>query len=283
MVDNHQTKGDLTVQGVTLIGVPYDASSSFMRGPAEAPTRIREVFHSGATNLCAENGLELGSESRFHDGGDLSLGDDTSVVEQIEAEIGRVLDKDSAVLALGGDHSVTYPIVKAHAKMFGALNILHFDAHSDLYDEFEGNRFSHACPFARIMEENLASRLVQIGIRTMNPHQRSQADRFGVEVIEARDWINGSKAGRASLNFDGPVYISLDLDVLDPAFAPGVSHHEPGGLSSRDVLEAIQTVTAPIVGADIVELNPRRDPVGITASAAVKFLVEIAAQMLRNP
>jgi arginase family enzyme len=152
---------------------------------------------------------------------------------------------------------------------------LHLDAHPDLYDELEGNRYSHACPFARIMEEDLVVRLVQVGIRTMNPHQRAQAERFGVEVIEMRDWPPGPV-----FDFDGPVYLSLDLDVLDPAFAPGTSHHEPGGLSTREVLGLVQNLRAPIVGADIVELNPVRDPVGITAMAAAKLMKEVLALML---
>nr|NIV28320.1 agmatinase [Anaerolineae bacterium] len=151
------------------------------------------------------------------------------------------------------------------------------DAHPDLYDEIEGNRYSHGCPFARIMEESLVTRLVQVGIRTMNPHQRAQAERFGVEVHEMRDWRPGT-----AFDFGGPVYLSLDLDVLDPAFAPGTSHHEPGGLSTREVLELIQNLRAPIVGADIVELNPKRDPLGITAMAAAKLLKEVVAGMVES-
>jgi arginase family enzyme len=114
---------------------------------------------------------------------------------------------------------------------------LHIDAHGDLYDDFEGNKLSHACPFARIMEEKLAKRLLQIGIRTYNAHQREQVKRFNVEAIEMKDWKDGT-----TLKFNGPVYISLDLDALDPAFVPGVSHYEPGGFSTRQVLSVIQNL-----------------------------------------
>jgi arginase len=165
--------------------------------------------------------------------------------------------------------------VRAYAARYENLNLLHLDAHPDLYDEFEGNRLSHACPFARIMEERLVRRLVQVGIRTINPHQRAQIERFGVEVIEMRDWQPDLE-----LEFDGPVYLSLDLDVLDPAFAPGVSHHEPGGLSTRDVLRIIHNLPAPLVGADIVEYNPTRDLMDITAMTAAKLFKEIVAQMI---
>jgi agmatinase len=197
------------------------------------------------------------------------------VLEQIERTFDALLGRGVRILALGGDHAITYPIVRAHGARYGDLNILHLDAHPDLYDEYEGNRHSHACPFARIMEEGLARRLVQVGIRTMSPHQRAQAERFGVEVIDMPRW-----QPEMSWQFDGPVYLSVDMDVLDPAFAPGVSHREPGGLSTREVIRLIQSIGSAIAGADIVEFNPERDPTAITAMAAAKFVKEIAASML---
>jgi arginase len=219
--------------------------------------------------------MDLGTEPRFHDLGDLELAGGAAALEQIEKTIAGLLEKDVYVLSIGGDHAITYPILRAYGKRYDKLNILQLDAHPDLYDEYEGNRSSHACPFARIMEENLAGRLVQVGIRTMNPHQRTQAERFGVEVIEMR-----KGQPETGLDFEGPLYLSLDIDVLDPAFAPGVSHHEPGGLSTCDVLQLIQSLRVPIVGADIVEFNPRRDLLGITAMVAAKLLKEIAGRML---
>ena len=262
---------------VVVVGMPWDENSSSMRGAALAPARIREVLHAGATNLCAENGIDLATEPRFIDLGDLVL-DDSALTPQILTEsIAVLLKRDVRVLSLGGDHAITYPVVRAFAQKLPNLNILHLDAHPDLYDEFEGNRHSHACPFARIMEEGLAKRLVQVGIRTMNPHQREQAERFNVEVIEMRHWQPGHK-----LAFDGPLYLSVDMDVLDPAFAPGVSHHEPGGLSTRDVIRLVHSLNVEIVGADIVEVNPRRDPLDITAMAAAKLLKEIVSCMLEK-
>jgi agmatinase len=178
-------------------------------------------------------------------------------------------------ISLGGDHSITYPIVKSFRRRFPHLSLLHIDAHPDLYDELQGNRFSHASPFARIMEEKLADRLVQVGIRTITGHQRAQANKFGVEVHEMKHW-----SGSLVLQFDTPVYLTIDMDALDPAFAPGVSHHEPGGLSTREVINLIHSVKAPLIGADIVEFNPTRDPLGITAMACAKLLKEVAAKML---
>jgi len=266
----------VTPGAVALIGVPWDENASLLRGAALAPSRIREALWSGETNLCAEDGTDLGTESRWLDLGDLDLGTGLVAFGQIEAAIASLLERGALVQALGGDHAITYPIVRAFAPRFAGLTVLHLDAHPDLYDEFEGSRSSHACPFARIMEEGLVRRLVQVGVRTMHPHQRAQARRFGVEVVEMRQYQPGLELG-----LDGPLYVSIDLDVLDPAFAPGVSHHEPGGLTVREVLRLVQGLRVPVVGADIVELNPHRDLVGCSAMVAAKLLKEITALMLR--
>jgi arginase family enzyme len=157
------------------------------------------------------------------------------------------------------------------------LSVLHIDAHPDLYDEFAGDRYSHACPFARVMEDGLADRLVQVGIRATTQHQREQADRFGVEVIDMQAWAAGTRP-----TVTGVVYVSLDLDGLDPGFAPGVSHREPGGLSVREVVGLIQGLSGPVIGADVVEFNPRQDTFGLTAVVGAKLIKELAAAMLRT-
>jgi agmatinase len=258
-----------------MLGMPTDANSTFMQGPAQAPARIRQVLHSGSANYCAENGQDLAHEPRFVDLDDLDLPEEPGPLPQIEEAVGQLVERGVCVLALGGDHAITYPIVRAYSRRHQDLSILHFDAHPDLYEEYEGSRYSHACPMARIVEEGLAQRLVQVGVRTMTPDQQALADEHGVEVIDMRQWHPGIE-----LSFDGPLYVSVDMDVLDPAFAPGVSHHEPGGLATRDLLRMIQNLQAPIVGADVVEFNPGRDPAGITAMGAVKLVKELAVRML---
>lgn len=267
-----------TAPRVRLLGLASDSNSSHLRGAAAAPAAIRRVMTSGASNLCSEDGLDLASAAGFETGRDVAVGDTLDDYLGIEQIVAAELGDGVRPLLLGGDHAVTYPAVRALAARHGALEILHFDAHADIYDAYEGNRYSHASPFARIMEEGLAKRLVQVGIRTLNTHQRQQVARFGVEVHEARDF---DAAGfRPALS--GPVYVSIDLDVLDPAFAPGVSHHEPGGLSTRSVLATLRKIDAPVVGADIVEYNPSRDVHGMTAAVALKLLKELAAVMLRK-
>jgi agmatinase len=260
---------------VALLGVPFDRNASFRRGPALAPPRIREGLFSESSNLWTESGVDLGAASGWQDVGDLAFPEPEAAFTEIERAVGELLAKKARVIVLGGDHSITYPVLRAYARAYGQLNILHFDAHPDLYDELDGNRHSHGSPFARIMEEELARRLVQVGVRTMSGHQREQAERFGVEVMGMRD-----RGWRDGLAFEGPLYLSLDLDCLDPAFAPGVSHYEPGGMSTRDVLEMIQELKGEVVGADIVEYNPERDWLGMTGMVAAKLLKEILGRML---
>jgi arginase len=259
---------------LSLLGIPWDENSSHLRGAAGAPPLIRQAVGAASSNLSCENGLEYNALDLV-DLGDLPSDlTGMAMFEQIEATVGAALDQHRRVISLGGDHAITYPILRAYAKRYPDLSILHIDAHSDLYDDYAGNRLSHASPFARILEEGLAKRLVQVGIRTMTRHLREQVERFGVEVFEMKDWRDDQY-----LDFDSPVYLSVDLDGLDPAFAPGVSHPEPGGLSTRQALSLIQQSNCTIVGADIVEYNPTLDPTGITAMVAAKLLKEIAARM----
>ncbi len=220
--------------------------------------------------------MDLGADGAFEEAGDLAF-DEKGAFAAIEAGIGSLLESGQRPMSLGGDHSITIPIVKTFARHYRELTIFHFDAHPDLYDEFEGNRMSHACPFARIMEAGLAKRLVQVGIRTATRHQREQAKRFGVEVVEMRALPAYDKLRAA-----GPVYISFDMDVLDPAFAPGVSHREPGGMSVREAVSHLHAIGGEIVGADIVEYNPVQDGVGVTAAVAAKIMKEILGKMIQQ-
>lgn len=258
-----------------IIGLPHDASSSYLRGAAEAPPLIRAALHSTAGNLWTENFRDLGEAGILTDAGDLDLSATADARAAIEAGITSVFAGGARPIALGGDHAVTYPIMRAVNAAHGPCTILHIDAHPDLYEEFEGDRYSHACPFARIMEERLATRLVQAGIRAMNGHQRAQADRYGVEQVDMRQWHAGARP-----SVGGLVYLSIDLDGIDPAHAPGVSHREPGGLTVRDVIGIVQNSEGVLVGADIVEFNPSRDVGGLTAHVAAKLVKEVAARML---
>ena len=260
---------------VSLLGIPHDENSSYMRGAAEAPALIRRELHSDAYSSWSETGFDL--TDRFVDHGDIDFKRAGDPWERIEADVGRAMEAGNPLICLGGDHAVSWPIVRAVRRRHPSLTILHIDAHPDIYHAYQGNPRSHTSPFARIMEERLADRLIQVGLRTLNDHHREQFKRFGVEVVEARHFSETLR-----LDIKTPVYISMDLDGLDPAFAPGVSHREPGGLSTRQVIGLIQSVDQPIIAADVVEYNVSQDISNLTALVAAKLVKEIAGMMLKT-
>ncbi|MDP6340150.1 MAG: agmatinase [Candidatus Marinimicrobia bacterium] len=260
---------------VSILGIPLDENSSFLKGPSKAPPLVMDAFRSKASNKFAENGIYCGERDRVSYIGEMQLSTGGAAMDSIRKTISKELDRGQKVVSIGGDHSITFPIIQAYSQSYPDLNILHIDAHPDLYDNFDNNLYSHASPFARIMENNLVNRLVQVGIRTLNTHQKSQAERFGVEIIEMIDFNP-----ETVFTFDGPVYISIDMDGLDPAFAPGVSHFEPGGLSTRDIIRIIHQLKGNVIGSDIVEYNPDRDINNMTAMTAAKLMKEIIGKMV---
>lgn len=260
---------------IAIIGIPYDEKSCYLRGASKGPEAIRAASTGKAINPWTELGVNLEEEVMMVDLGNMDVaGDFQTISSRIEKSILEILDKGARPVILGGDHSISYPLVKAFSMRFKPLDILHFDAHPDLYDELYGDRFSHACPFARIMEEGYAEKLVQVGIRAATGEQRQRALSYQIKTIEMKDI-----RGILRLKFSNPVYISFDMDSLDPAFAPGVSHHEPGGLTTRQVIDFLHALQGDIVGMDVVELNPDRDPHGITAAVAVKIIKEVAGKV----
>ena len=258
-----------------LIGIPLDHNSSFLRGSAQAPPLIREALRSDAWNSWTETGVNLRVEGTLEDAGDLNNMQAPDAYERIESAIAEIIESKKRPVSLGGDHSVTHPILRAVGKRIPGITLVHFDAHPDLYADYEGNPRSHASPFARICEEKLVQRLIQIGIRTLNDHQRSQAQNYNVEIFEMNNLPD-----LASLHLAGPLYVSFDLDVLDPAFAPGISHWEPGGLTTREAIRFLHALPGPIVGADLVEFNPVRDSSGLSAVVAAKILKELLGKMI---
>lgn len=244
-----------------LFGVPFDGNSSGPRGSASAPNVIRETLLHPNANVWTEDGRRV--IHLFEDRGDTEY----EMLESVSANVAR----DRPVF-LGGDHSITHRIVRGLATEYPNLTIVQIDAHPDLYADFEGDRSSHACPFARILEETLVSRLIQVGIRATTAHQIEQQSRFGVHVL-GKDYT-------MLFDLEGPVYLSLDIDGIDPAFAPGVAHPEPGGLSTLEAVGIIQALRGKIVGADIVEFCPQFDSGQATARVAAKLLKETIGALI---
>ncbi len=256
---------------IALHGFAWDASSSYARGPAQGPAAIRSNLFSEHSSALSLDGTDIASAIQTYDFEDLPS-DAAEARDAITARVARSVDAGLKPLSLGGDHSVTYPILKAIAAKHGPVDILHIDAHLDLYDELNGDRFSHACPFRRAIEDGLVRNLVQIGIRSAPPaHLEFGAQRgvvsLGSEQIGDIPWDK----------LNAPLYMTIDLDGLDPAFAPGVSHIEPGGLTSREVIGLIHRLPVSPVGADVVELNPSRDINLMTTHLAVRLVKELVA------
>jgi len=259
---------------VALLGIPWDRHSSYARGPAAAPLAIRKVLADEAGNWVNSRFQDLRDPQLMIDVGDVGFdveaGESVSVSRAVTAQ----LDRGRPVLSLGGDHAATYPVFRAYAGRYSGVAIVHIDAHPDLHESFQGDPLSHASPFARIMERGLSPRLMQIGIRASDDHQRRQAARFGVETF-GPDAVNAAISRLPA----GPVYVSIDMDGLDPACAPGVNHPEPGGLTVREVLAIIGSIGGPIIGADIVELSPSRDVNNLTAKVCAKLVKELVGVM----
>lgn len=259
-----------------LFGVPFDEKSCYLKGAAKGPQAIRAASTGEAINSWTESGVNLEEETTIVDLGDVDVsGSFWDVFAKTEDRVSEILEKGAVPVVLGGDHSLSYPIIKAFARKYQTLDVLHFDAHPDLYDELYGDRYSHACPFARILEEGYVANLVQVGVRAVTGQHRELAQKYGVRMIEMKDF-----ARNIELDFVHPLYISFDMDALDPAFAPGVSHHEPGGLTTRQVIDMIHSLKVQIVGLDVVELNPDRDFCAITADAAVKIIMEVVGKIV---
>lgn len=259
---------------VLAIGLPVDENSSYLKGAALAPWEIQKMLFHEAGNPISETGADLSDKTEFVYAGALDA--NTKKPMQDIENIAEIVGKSSRFpVFIGGDHSVTFPVIKGLAKTHEKLSILHIDAHPDLYQDYGGNPHSHASPFARILEAGLVKRLVQVGIRALTGHQREQAEKYRVEVHEMTGW-----RGLPRLSFTGPVYVSVDIDGIDPAFAPGVSHREPGGLSSREVLNLIHACGSRLIGGDVVEYNPKCDIDGMTAILAARLVREIAGTIL---
>jgi arginase len=266
----------MTVDPISLLGIPLDANSSFMAGCAVGPAAIRAALHSDSGNDANESSVHV--TPLLDDVGDVAIANELGSyadADVITAAVREQLAAGRQLITLGGDHSVTYPILRAFREVHDDLTVVHIDAHPDMYDNLLDNPLSHASPFARALEQGCMTTLVQLGIRTATQHQVRQAERWNVKMYTPRQLVDFDPS-----TLTGPIYFSLDLDGLDPSCAPGVSHHEPGGLTVREVLDVIDALPGPIVGADVVELNPTRDLIDMTAMVGAKFVKELAGAML---
>ncbi|MFX0051921.1 MAG: agmatinase [Candidatus Hodarchaeota archaeon] len=275
-----------------VYGIPLDFSSSFRFGSTKGPESIRNATSNKLYNSYTEALIDIKEKWKIFDGGNI----DINTLNPIEARkevlksLEQVLDEKlfSRFLFLGGDHLLTYFVIHSLSKL-GIFNkkrvgILYLDAHPDLYKHYEENYYSHACVVRRILKDTsiAAQNIIQVGIRAPTPPQLEYAQKSKISIVTIKEFQELGPNETAKLvrtKFENKVdliYLSIDLDVLDPAFAPGLGNPEPAGLIPREVIDFIQSLAGlPIYAFDIVELCPTYDQSMITAFVAAKLIKEV--------
>jgi agmatinase len=281
---------DLSAADVAIVGVPYDGATSNRSGARLGPRAIREqsLLLWGYNNALGVAPFEA---LRVIDYGDIDIVPVDVLATQfaIERDVKRLVSHGVRVVTLGGDHSISLPLLRAHTAKYGRMAVVHFDAHPDTWDaEFGEHRYSHGTPFRRAIEEGLidTAAYLQVGIRgpTGGPQDYADALRLGTRMITLDEALERgvaavieeiiSTVGRRA------TYVTLDIDAVDPAFAPGTGTPEVGGFTSRHILQLVRGLAGlNIVGADLVEVCPPFDHGQITAILAANLAFEILSVM----
>ena len=284
---------DATGFDVSIVGIPYDGSVSYRSGTRFGPRAIREQSlllwgYNNAQNVAPFKAL------RVADLGDIDVipPDIIATHNEIERAATRIILAGSTLISIGGDHSVSLPLLRAHCKKHGPLGLIHFDAHPDTWDsEYPGQRFSHGTPFRRAIEESLIdpNAYLQIGIRgpTNGPEDYLDAIGLGARMITfdevRRIGIEGVLSEVRSRVGNRPAYVTLDIDAVDPAFAPGTGTPEVGGFSSYEMLQLVRGLrNLNLVGFDLVEVSPPFDPTNITSILAANLVFEFLSLIALN-
>jgi agmatinase len=264
-----------------VLGLCWDKSSSFRKGSAKAPSTIREYTSSRIYNPYAENNINIKDYWKIYDLGNVvphSLFEAFQVVREVVSGNQHL----NLLIFLGGDHSITYVTLKALKEALnGSWGLIYLDAHPDLYECYDGDPYSHACTARRIVEDGIVNpqHIIQIGIRASTAEQTAYAKYAKIKTVTASEvYKNAEKFSSLiteALDEVDNIYVSLDVDILDPAFAPGVGNPEGGGITSRNLIEVVYNLKELNIKAlDIVEANPDYDYSGITFSNISKFLRE---------
>ncbi|MBZ9919590.1 MULTISPECIES: agmatinase [unclassified Mesorhizobium] len=272
---------------IALIGVPFDGGTTNRPGARHGPREIRNQS-SLVRRVHHVTGVSPFEQVRAGDCGDVIVNplDLPGSLDTISAFFENVHHSGARSLVVGGDHLITLPILRGIAKEPAGL--IHFDAHSDTYDEFFGNRYNHGTPFRRAVEEGLLDpkRMVQIGIRgaISDVENYDFAREAGIRIIFIEEFmergVDTVMAEARSIVGDAPTYVSFDIDALDPSFAPGTGTPEIGGITTREAQKMIRALAGvDIIGADLVEVSPPLDPSGVTALTGATLLFELLCVM----
>ncbi|MHA2175357.1 MAG: agmatinase [Candidatus Hodarchaeales archaeon] len=283
---------NLNSANLAVLGVPWDSSSSYRIGSAEAPQYIREATTNQLYNSFSERGINIKDKWKILDCGDIKIGSDQSsnIIDAIYSSIYPLTTQIQNFCFLGGDHLTTYfsltALLKASKLKPERVGLIYFDSHPDLYDEYDNNNYSHACVMKRIISDTglLPQNICQLGIRAATPEQLNYIQKENILMYTTQDMqdykiqdITNSLKARFQGNVDY-IYLSVDLDVLDPVFVPGIGNPEPGGLTTVELIRFIQNLNSlPIYSFDLVEINPKYDLNNLTAFTSAKLMKEILA------
>jgi len=277
---------------VAIVGVPFDGGVTYRPGARFGPAAIRagsrlmRGYHPGLD-------VEPFASQQVADAGDIACTpfDIAEAIVQIEAGARELLGSSAAFVALGGDHTIALPLLRAVHASHGPVALVHFDAHLDTWDTYFGAAYTHGTPFRRAHEEGLlaSDRCAHVGIRgpLFSPQDLVDDAGFGFTIVGAFDYLTRSVASVAdelrARAGDSPVYVSIDVDVMDPAHAPGTGTPEAGGMTSRELLATLRALAGiNIVGADVVEVAPAYDHAEITSIAAANVVYELLGMFARR-
>lgn len=270
------SRPDFNHSQAVIYGMPMDFTASFRPGSRFGPARIREVS-IGLEEYSPYLDKHL-EDVNYFDAGDIPLpfGNPARSLDLIEAYISKLLDAGKFPLGLGGEHLVTLPIIKAFDKKYDNFAVIHIDAHTDLRTEYEGEPLSHSTPIRKTCEWIGPENVYSFGIRSGMREEFQYAKESGMylakfDVVEPLQEVLPKLSGRS-------VYVTIDIDVLDPAYAPGTGTAEAGGITSKELLQAIHLIAGAdvnVIGADLVEVAPAYDPTEQTQIAASKFVREM--------
>lgn len=253
---------------IVIVGLPYDGTCCSKPGARFGPQEIRLVSIDIETySPVFDKDLE---EIRFYDAGELEFqfGNRKDTLEKIYTAAKETISYNKKWLGIGGEHLVTLPAVKAHAETYTELAVVHFDAHADLNNEYLGEQLAHSTVIRRISEFIKPENITQIGIRSGTKDEYSWIKQHNTLITDKNELIKRMQGK--------PVYLTIDLDVLDPSVLWGTGTPEPGGMSFKEFLDWLQAIRKlNIVGADVVELSPHYDPSKVSAVTAAKVVREL--------
>ena len=278
---------------IAVVGVPFDSGVSYRPGARFGPAHVREASRLLRPYNPAQDVSPFATQ-QVADAGDLAVNpfNIDEAITQIEAGALALAERADRIVTIGGDHTIALPLLRAVAAKHGPVAVLHFDAHLDTWDTYFGAPVTHGTPFRRASEEGIIDLTASMHVGTRGPlygvEDLSDDARLGFAIVTSEDLEEHGVAAaieriRARIG-DAPLYISIDIDVLDPAHAPGTGTPEAGGLTSRELLRILRALAdRRIVGADVVEVAPAYDHAQLTAVAASHVAYELISAMSPRP